>query len=211
MFTFLIGNNNPYFDRKLRVKAQHKKLDNIEISLKKKIDRVKKFNALSCYYSSEDEEDMNANDAKESEELNNKENKNNNNNKSNDAFDKIQRYKYLMKILDIIISGILILGVLLSFIENDNFYEFNKDARVYTIQLMNFMISYPGDHMNYTLMSNISEFQEFLNITEIPIEFVSNITDLSNIDLELIIPDSSQILRAFILVTSVIGSIIILI
>ncbi len=210
MFTFLIGNNNPYFDRKLRVKAQHKKLDNIEISLKKKIDRVKKFNALSCYYSSEDEEDINANDAKESEELNNKENKNNIN-KSNDAFDKIQRYKYLMKIIDIIISGILILGVLLSFIENDYFYEFNKDARVYTIQLMNFMINYPGDHINYSVMSNISEFQEFLNVTGIPTEFVSNITDLSNINLELIIPDSSQILRAFILVTSAIGSTIILI
>lgn len=204
MFTFLIGNNNPYFDRKLRIKPLGKKMENVEISLKKKIEIVKKFNPLSCYYSSDDEDEINqTQNSKKSEDGELKDNKSGV--KSNEAIEKIQKYKRYMKYLDISICLLLIFGVILSHVENEFFYEENMDIRVFSIQAMNYLKDFSSAD-NYTSVYKSDDFKDFLDVTNIPLNFFQNITDFSKIEINLVVPTISEILRSFIFISSCLAS-----
>jgi hypothetical protein len=181
------------------VKPHGKKLENIEISLKKKIDFVKKFNPLSCYYSSEEEEEVNnTQNSKKSEE---NDIKDKSFFRSNDALKKIQKYKSYLKIIDITLCLVLILGVVLSHIENEIFYEHNKDTRVNAILAMNYLKDFNSSD-NYSSLYHSSDFQTFLISTNVSRNYFENIHNFDDISINLEVPSACNVIRSLILISS---------
>lgn len=180
-----IAKNNPYYDDLSRNQNQNlysKKLESLEIELKKKYEKVQDFNPEECYNYSEnsDEESLSIDDSyySPSQMEDNQRNSvipgSSNKTKSQTFFshinvprrthvtDKIIFYKKLINAFDVISAILIILGAIISQVEHETYYYDNIHKRVASIVIINNIYNYPG-HNSWEQIFNDNN----TNLTEI--------------------------------------------
>ena len=189
------------------------RIKNIEFKIRKKAEKVKNFNSESCYdfseYTELNDQETNAmnNTIKKSDESvvslkeKNFDIKSLNSNKIINQSLKNKKFFYLkniIKIFDILVCLFAIFGLILSQIENEDFYENNKYDRIAVIKLCNALkklsfkiekINLQNYNISYLNNSEIVKSIDFSNCKKIPLKFY--------------ISKKGKIIRIFITITTI--------
>jgi len=119
---------------------------------------------------------------------------------SNIAFNKtgktILNYKILIKWLDIITSVLIILGCIISQVENENNYNYNLNNRILSINLIS--------DIYYNTTKPIEEYNLTMFLNEKSIKKV-NFSDYTSVSINIEINENCNNLRYIILVTTLIS------
>lgn len=178
MLAFLLKRQNLIFNDNIKSNNfAENKLENLELEIKKKFDRVATFNPEECFdYSDHSEDSRTLTD--------------NANNTTKKLFDrtvvsistqfknkfqneKVYSYKRLSNLADVLSCLLIIAGGIISSFENDLFYSDNLNSRVFGTVIIDNLRHYNGSLENVTLQQILSDLT--LNIVLQPHPSIDNL------------------------------------
>jgi hypothetical protein len=192
--------------------VENKRIENLEIEIKNKIEKIRNFNPQTCYvFSDLNEEQIDYTASPEVSVISRTPQKNASHSfpeKNNHLLDsrqianknitskKIFFFKKLIRSIDILVSILILIGCILSQIEDEFFYSANLQDRVGVVKLMRY-IKYNGVPVDFSPF-NIS----YMNNTD----FVKkiNFSDYDNIPLTLEIPAINANIRYILTILTII-------
>ena len=141
MLAFLLKRQNLIYNETLSKNTQvANKLENLELEIKKKIDKVATFNPEECFEYSENSEDS-LRSLSHSTHYNKELGKSvvsiSTNFRKTHLIEKVSTYKKLSSLAEIIASMIIMIGSIVSFMENNAYYSDNFNNRVFATVLIN--------------------------------------------------------------------------
>lgn len=194
------------------------RVGNLEIELKNKIEKIKNLNPEACYNFSELNDNISgfgyspdSSQMSKSVLPNESQKTRGTKDRFSDGFNPflktsnlilnktgktILNYKIIIKWLDIIASVLIILGCILSQIENEKYYQENKQDRIECIRLISdiyFNITNPLDSYNISKL-NDDNFRNKINLT-----------DYKSIPVAILISDFCNNLRYLVLILTLIS------
>lgn len=229
MFAFLIGKQNLVQDdtHKNQSHMYNRKLDSLEIDIRKKFNEINYFNPEECFDSDRSHVSLRSGKS----ELSGVRDKSLNNSKTNALYEvnkkksqKIVLYKRLSTIAEIIVAFLIVSTSIISLIENEKYYNTNFEVRVVGILIINSFISNstikynPGSifdniALNELIKERSNQTNEEILDAIVPngdydsIFNINNNTEYSSdINLPLVIPDDCESLRVILLTFSCFAS-----
>lgn len=82
--------------------------------------------------------------------------------RQNNLVEKISSFKKFYSAIDLISTVLIIAGAILSVIENDSYYEDNREIRIISVVIINHIRSYGGNHNLIELLKD-TDLQYYLN------------------------------------------------
>lgn len=234
MLVFILKRQNLFNDglKKNNNQFYNNKLENLEIDIKKKVEKLSAFNPIHSF------DELTQSDINSTLSLQNQQ-KQNNNFKSNLTdtncnrrvflINKINSYKKMQSLIEIFALIIILVGAFLSIAENNMYYNHNFEKRVVASILIHTFRNYKNipssitanelvEEYNLAAMlkkenNNINYSNEYIlnsfNLKK-DFNFTETIKDYNNISIELEETIMCSTLRLILLVTSLIASILVI-
>jgi hypothetical protein len=198
MLAFVVGNTNLNFnktDNKNSLKGIEK-LKNMESQTRQKMEKIKNFNPTDCFDFSQSIDEKTGLISKTTMLFRNsmtlmEENRNkfmpvtSADSKKSKIEEKISNYQRVIKWLDILASLMIIIGCLLSQIENEKYQSENSHDRIEVVRLIRdsnyFFQNFKGRNSNKNALVE-EEFYKFLNLSKYKISYLNNLTFTQNLN-----------------------------